>query len=223
MISPLSFKYLDIKPLAGRGGVLRFFMLIHGFQFEETLVPMKEWSGVKAKMLESNENPCGSLPVLTVNDDDSIPELSQHIALCRYLYRSRVQNDASSANPLQELIQDMVADEYHGFRGVWADTAFSNDDAAKETYKNETLPKLLTKFNALYAKYATSSPFLTSEMPLWADIALAGLVYDHISTGMLNKKDLAEHTKLDALYEAFVTLPVVSKWMAEAKPKKATQ
>lgn len=217
MISPLTFKYLDLKPLAGRGGVLRFFMLIHGMDFQETLIPMKEWGAAKAKMLESNENPCGSVPVLMVNDDDTIPELSQHIALCRYLYRKSGASGASTLTALEELTQDMVADEYQGFRSAWAGAAFS-DEAAKDTYKKETLPKMLTKFNALYAKYATTTPFLTAKVPLWADTALAGLIYDNISTGLLTTDNLKEYAKLDALYEGFTALPAVSKWMAEVKP-----
>lgn len=211
----MSFKYLAITPLAGRGGVLRFFMLIHGLAFDETLVQMNEWADVKTNMIESNENPCGSLPVLSLGGDDSIPELSQHVALCRFLYREKVGVEVPS---MEGLRQDMVADEYQGFRNAWAGVAFSGDNAAKEAYKKETVPVMLTKFNALYNKYAIKDTFLTASVPLWADVALSGLLYDHIQTGLMAKDDLKQYSKLNALYEGFSSIPAVAKWMNEVKP-----
>ena len=48
------FSYLDIEPLAGRGGVVRFFMLNHGIDFEEHLHSMGDgaWEIEKQRMIQ---------------------------------------------------------------------------------------------------------------------------------------------------------------------------
>jgi glutathione S-transferase len=223
-MTPLTLEYLSINPLAGRGGVVRFFMLIHGLDFDEKHIAMSDWGAKKAKMIASKENPCGSVPILTVNDDDSVPLLTQHIALCRYLFRTKIAPNGDSATPMEEMLQDMVADEYQGWRNSWGTTLGSAD--VKATYKAEKLSKHLELMNALYEKYATVSseqPYLSStsrtHKPLWADVAVAGLVYDHMQTGLLTNDELTGYPKIDALYGAFCALTPVAAWMKQAQNK----
>lgn len=215
-MAPLTLKYLSFKPLGGRGGVVRFFMLIHGLDFDEKLIPMAEWGAAKAKMIEDKENPSGTVPILAVNDDESVPELTQHIAICRYLFRTKITD--LEVTPLQEMLQDMVADEYQGWRNAWAATLGSVD--VKATYKAEKLSNHLTLFNSLYEKYATAQPFLSTtsdSKPLWADIAIASLVYDHIQTGLLTKEELKAFPKIESLFDAFCTIHPVANWMEQVK------
>jgi hypothetical protein len=53
--------------------------------------------------------------------------------------------------------QDALADEYHSWRGIWVSTMFTPEAtkaAATEKYINETLPKHLKTFEAMYSKFA---------------------------------------------------------------------
>jgi glutathione S-transferase len=214
-MAPLTLKYLSLGSLGGRGGTVRFFMLIHGVDFEDELIPLSEWGAVKAKMIESKENPSGTVPVLTVNDDGSVPELTQHISLCRYIFRTKISGIETT--PLQEMIQDMIADEYHGWRNDWVATVVSED--TKPVYKAEKLGKYMTLFQALYEKYATSQPFLNTTKPLWADVAVASLIYDNIQTGWITHEDLKAYPKLEALYDGFCAIGPVIDWMDKVSPK----
>jgi glutathione S-transferase len=224
-MAPLTLEYLNIVPLAGRGGVVRFFMLIHGLDFDEKLIAMSDWGTTKAQMIASKENPCGSVPTLAVNDDDSVPLLTQHIALCRYLFRTKIASKGDTATAMEEMLQDMVADEYQGWQNGWCTTLGSAE--VKATYKAEKLSMHLALMNALYEKYTTHSPeqpFLSttsrSHNPLWADVAIAGLVYDHFQTGLLTEDELKAYPKIDALYGAFCALAPVAAWMEQVQKKE---
>ena len=61
----VEFKYLKLGALGGRGGCVRFFMLAHGIDFTEELYDMgTDWPAAKAKIIESGENPAGTVPVV---------------------------------------------------------------------------------------------------------------------------------------------------------------
>jgi Glutathione S-transferase, N-terminal domain len=77
----ITMKYLALGKIGGRAGPLRFLMLAHGVDFEETLFPMSEWPAKKAAMIESGENPCGAVPVIACGDKS----LCQTVAIMRYI------------------------------------------------------------------------------------------------------------------------------------------
>ena len=151
--SPITFKYLALPHgLGGRGGVQRFFMLSQNIDFEEKLVPYnEEWAAEKERLVKSGENPCGSVPITYVKDADAreIP-MTQHIASSRYLAQV---HGVGSGDAYQDYVQDLVADEYQGFRDQWVHVAFAGSDEEKEEFRNTKLPALLKKFNALYEKF----------------------------------------------------------------------
>jgi glutathione S-transferase len=220
-MAPVTLKYLNVGSLGGRGAVVRFFMLIHGIDFEDELIAMSDWGAVKAELIASKENPSGSVPIVTINDDDSVPKLTQHIAICRYLYRTKIVPNGDTASIMEEMLQDMIADEYHGWRDGWVSTLGPAE--VKAAFKAEKLSKHLTVMNALYEKYgmASSAPFLSttsvSHKPLWGDVAVAALIYDHITTGLLTEDELLAYPKLDALYQAFCAMAPVAGWMDKVK------
>ena len=214
-MNTVSFEYLDLGHIGGRGGTLRFFLLAHQIPYQEKLVPMTEWDTEKKRLVESGENPCGTVPVVYMDDDNR--QLSQHIAITRYL--ARVHN-LTSGDFWKEYVQDMVADEYQGFRDMWVEKSFTATDAEKEEYRSTTLPDTLTKFEALYRKYKTTedgSAYLStspSGAPLWGDAAMFSLLYDHIQTGHLTVKTLeASYPNLHTLHRAYANIPAVSKWI----------
>eukprot|EP00549_Striatella_unipunctata_P013397 CAMPEP_0118702426 /NCGR_PEP_ID=MMETSP0800-20121206/17889_1 /TAXON_ID=210618 ORGANISM="Striatella unipunctata, Strain CCMP2910" /NCGR_SAMPLE_ID=MMETSP0800 /ASSEMBLY_ACC=CAM_ASM_000638 /LENGTH=220 /DNA_ID=CAMNT_0006603635 /DNA_START=371 /DNA_END=1033 /DNA_ORIENTATION=- len=214
----LALKYLNLGPVGGRGGVQRFFMLAHGIKFEETLfTPSEEWGAEKKRLIETGENPCGSVPVtyITGDGDQDSKTLSQHIATCRYLARV---NKFDTGDIYKDFVQDLVADEYQSFRALWVDKTFTSDEKQKEEYRKKLLLEELKKFDALYKKYKTSDVYLSTSpagVPLWGDSAMFGIVYDNIKTGHITEEALAAYPNIEALYKAYSAIPTVAAWIAE--------
>ncbi|CAB9507439.1 Glutathione S-transferase, N-terminal domain [Seminavis robusta] len=221
--APITFKYLALpNGLGGRGGAQRFFLLANNIPFQEDLVDLSEWGATeKARVVSSNENPCGTLPILYTHDnnkDDKNVHLIQHIAASRYL--AHLHGITKDNTAYEEYVQDLVADEYQGFRNAWVNTAFSGTDEEKAKYQKDDAPKFLTIFDALYAKYKTHETFLSvsksnnNNTPLWADAALFGLLRDNIITGLIAAEDLEKsNPNLWAMYVAFGKIPAVKAWI----------
>ena len=47
----------------------------------------------------------------------------------------------ASDDAYEEYVQDLVADEYQGFRDAWVKTAFSGTDEEKAKYKDEDVAR----------------------------------------------------------------------------------
>jgi hypothetical protein len=115
----LVFKYLNLGAIGGRGGVQRFFMLANDIKFEEELfAPGDAWAAEKKRMMETGDNPCGTVPVTIFSGDEegAAQSLSQHIAVCRYLARL---HKLDTGDAYKDYVQDLVADEYQPFRAEW--------------------------------------------------------------------------------------------------------
>jgi hypothetical protein len=219
--SAVTFKYLALGAIGGRGGVQRFFMLTHDIPFKEELFsPSDNWPIEKARLLKSMENPCGSSPVTYMQGEGGEElHLSQHIAVCRYLARV---NNIKSGDAYQDYVQDLVADEYQSARNGWVAAAFGSSDEEKATYTSETFPQKLQMFNTLYKKFKTTddatSPYLSTNAdgkPLWGDSAMFGLCYDHIKTGLMDEEDLAAYANIAALYKSYAAIPAVASWIEQ--------
>ena len=63
--------------------------------------------------------------------------MAQHVSTCRYLART---NKLDTGDNLKDSYQDMIADEYQGFRNLWVVKTFEASDVEKAEYKNKTLP-----------------------------------------------------------------------------------
>jgi len=218
--SVLKFKYLALGGIGGRGGAQRFFLLANDIPFEEDLVTGSDWgASEKARVVASGENPCGTVPIIYASnlDEESAPaHLIQHIATARYL--ARVHGKTQGLSPYEEYVQDLVADEYQGWRSDWVHHAFNTkSEDEKATYKTEKVPEYLTKFEELYKKYKTHEIYLSvssqEKSPLWGDAAVFGLVRDHILTGLLPQEDVAKYPSLAAAYQAFGDIPSVKAWI----------
>jgi hypothetical protein len=210
--SPVVFEYLKLLPYGGRGGVTRFFMLSQGIPFEEKLYAMgEEWAAEKERLIESGDNPSGTSPNLFSNGKSH----PQHIAVSRYLARV---HGVASGDDYKDYVQDMVADEYQGFRNQWVDATFGGDGKKKADWTKEELPKQLTKFDALYENFKTGDVYLSvsakTGQPLWGDAALYGLLRDLILTGYITVEDLQAYPRLAALYGGYGKIPAISEWLA---------
>jgi glutathione S-transferase len=227
----LLFKYLALpNALGGRGGVERFFLLSQGIPFAEELYSKGEqWGIEKARLLSTGENPCGTLPVTTmttslfVADDKTLGNhhqyLQQHIATCRYLAQVY---ERTSGDPYQDYVQDLVADEYQGFRNMWVTMSFSGTEEQRVLYRTAGVHEQLNKFNALYGQYKTHDVYLstnpTTQNPLWGDAAIFGVLRDHSIMGLLSLDDLDRYPHLKALYDSYRQIPAVADWI-ETKEK----
>ena len=214
--SPIVFKYLNLLPVGGRGGVTRFFLLSQGIDFEEDLCAMADWPAEKKRLVTTGENPSGSLPVVYMNNANGAAVAHpQHIAVSRYLARV---HKVTSGDDYKDYVQDLVADEYHGFRDHWAKVTFSGTDDDKADYKENALVQYLTKFNALYQTFQTDEVFLSRSaktgQPLWGDAAVYGLLRDHVMTKYMTTDDLAAgYPRLAAMYGAYEKIPAVQAWL----------
>jgi hypothetical protein len=189
-----------------------------------------EWTAEKQRLVASGENPSATVPVMVVlpNEEDknnnnnnnnnvAAPTsiLPQHIATSRLLAKVY---DSTSGDTYKDYIQDLVADEYQGFRDRWVAVSFSASDEEKEIYRKDELHKLLTKFDGLYQQFKTHDVFLSispkTNNPLWGDAAMFGLLRDHIITGHTTLDALkASYPYLSNMYEKYEKIPLVAKWI----------
>ena len=222
MTASVSFKYLDLGHIGGRGGTLRFFLLANGIPYTEDLYQYNDsvWGVEKKRLVESGENPCGTVPVAYTEDGQH--HLSQHISMARYFARI---NKLDSGDAWKDYVQDVVADEYQGFRNIWVEKSFASTDEQKAEYASKTVPELLTKFEALYKKYKTTGKdqaYLStspSGSPLWGDTAMFSILYDHIQLGHLTEETLtSSYPHLSAMYKTFIAIPAVAEWIERKKP-----
>jgi hypothetical protein len=226
--SKLVLKYLDLPHcIGGRGGALRYFLLCQDIPFTEQLFAMgDEWTNEKKRLVETGENPSATVPVIVATnnnnnneeeDEESCYYLSQHIATARLLARIHGKD---SGDAYQDYIQDMIADEYQGFRNKWVWASFEAKVDEKAEYQSKDLPQQLTKFNALYRNFQTHTIYLSvnkaNDMPLWGDAALFGLLRDHILTGHMTEETLQAYPELMAMYQAFGKIPAVASWIEKA-------
>lgn len=203
--APIQFKYINLLPLGGRGGVTRFFMLSQGIPFEEELInPGDDWAAEKKRLVESGENPSGSAPILYI----ARTVRRTHNTL---LYRATSHASTSW--------QDLVADEYQTWRNQWVQVTFMGTDEDKVEYKVCELINQLTKFDAFYKTLKTEKDFLsisaTTGNPLWGDAAVYSLLRDHILTGYTTLDNLKAYPNLAALYTTYESIPAIQKWLVE--------
>lgn len=174
------------------------------------------WAAEKKRLSESGENPSSKVPVVYV--DDGKTALPEHIATGRLLAHV---HGCASEDVYKNYVQDLVADEYQGFRDTWVHQVFTATDEEKAAYKSEGLPKRLAQFDALYASFKTHDIFLSisekTKQPLWGDAACFGLLRDNIVTGKMDREELKKYKQLDAMYTAFEKIPAVAKWIASNK------
>jgi glutathione S-transferase len=220
--SRLVLKYLALpNSIGGRGGAQRYFLLSQEIPFSEQLFALgDEWATEKKRIVETGENPSSTVPVIVAENEDDRVYLPQHIATARLLARV---HGKTSGDDYQDYVQDMVADEYQGFRNKWVYASFEASDEEKATYQTTEIPQQLTKFNALYQHFKTHDIFLSvnpaNQNPLWGDAALFGLLRDNILTGHIAEDDLKAYPELMAMYQAYGKIPAVAAWIEKALAK----
>ena len=78
----LKLKYFELGPVAGRGGIVRFMLYVHDVDFEDVKVaPDNSWLDLKQELVTSGHNPCGTIPVLYIDDTPYFG----HIPILKYL------------------------------------------------------------------------------------------------------------------------------------------
>ena len=172
------------------------------------------WGVEKKRLVESGENPCGTVPVAYTEDGH---HLSQHIAMARYFARI---NQLDSGDAWKDYAQDVIADEYQGCRNIWVEKSFASAEEQKAEYVSKTVPELLTKFEALYKKYKTTDKDQGSSIfEHRGDTAMFSILYDHIQLGHFTEETLtSSYPHLSALYKVFMAIPAVAEWIQRKTP-----
>ncbi|KAJ8909181.1 hypothetical protein NDN08_005874 [Rhodosorus marinus] len=209
----VNLQYLNLGPVGGRGGVVRFFMLANGIQYEEQLFALSngEWERKKKVLIESGDNPAGTVPIV---DIDGVT-LTQHVAIMRYIANNR---NLSSDEYLHNYVQDAVADQYQHLRDDWASNAFGSADQ-KQKLTTELAPPQLHVLDRLYAKLKLEDVLLShgnKASYLWGDVAIFGILHDLVRTGNLTEEDMrSNYPNLHAVYKTFSENEAISKWIAD--------
>jgi len=181
----LSYRLEVIYRIEAEAATLDSFSEVKDWPSREDLVA--NWAEEKKRMIESGENPAGGVPILYISGQAH----PQHIAAARYLARVK---GLTSGDDYKDYVQDLVADEYQGFRDQRAEATFGGDEDAKKDYKDKVVPVQLKKFDSLYESFKTHHTFLSvssETRPLWGDAAIFGLLRDHILTGYVTREDSA--------------------------------
>lgn len=78
----LLLKYFELGAIGGRGSVVRYMLYIHDVEFDEVkLLPDNSWLEAKQELISSGHNPCGTVPVLYIDDTPFFG----HIPIVKYL------------------------------------------------------------------------------------------------------------------------------------------
>ncbi|KAA8498936.1 hypothetical protein FVE85_6521 [Porphyridium purpureum] len=221
MAQVVTLKYLDLpaalgKPVAGRGGSVRFFLKYHDVEYSEQLVSLQDWNGsIKAEAIKTNESPAGYLPVLTTA---SGLQLTEHVALMRYIAAANHLESQEGAEGAAK--QDVLASTQIQWRDDLIAAAFSSNAEDKTKYTNEKAGKHLTTLEALYTKYKDTddeSPFVSpteSGKALWGDMAVFGVLHDQVQLGLVDPIVYAEYPRLKAVYDALNGDSAIASWIA---------
>mmetsp|Transcript_217 Transcript_217/g.727 ORF Transcript_217/g.727 Transcript_217/m.727 type:complete len:210 (+) Transcript_217:62-691(+) len=193
------------RPIQGRGGCVRSFMLAHNIKFTEKLVSFEEWGSLKTALADEGIK---HMPFLTIDGT----KYAEHVALMKLV--ARFAKVEVPTDPIELYAQDGIADAYAEWRGAWAKAKFGGDPAAEVDYK-ANLPTLLKEFDTLLKRYSKTEAFISGPQPLWADTALYSLLQDNITVEYLTEEGLKEYPRLSALYTAHKSIKEVAAWMEQ--------
>ncbi|KAL6065921.1 Glutathione s-transferase [Balamuthia mandrillaris] len=211
-----TYKYLKLGKLGGRGGVVRFFMLHNGIDFNEELFAWDEtWPQVKQQLADSGENPTGLLPVVLLNGN----ALTEHVSIMRYFSR-KLGKYGSEGQEEYDYETDRIADVYASSRNDWAKGALGDAQAKKE-YLEKARLQFYTVLETFLSR--SSTPFFANGKlpeeggvaPSFADVAVFSLMRDdQLTMGALAE---GSYPKLTALFDIVKDLPAIAKWIKSAE------
>jgi len=195
------FVYLELGKIAGRGGCVRFFMLLNGIKFTEELIGYPdEWAGKKKSIISSGDNPFGGLPTMHLNG----LVLCEHVAMTRFLAR---KIGKYGVDPVKDYHTDRAASAYISYRDAWVPAAFGGAD--KKAFA-ETQKAQLKAFDTILGQ--TEGDYFAGTEVTFADLLLTGLIRD-VSLTIPESLDLSPVPRVSKLYNSVLALEPIKKWI----------
>lgn len=150
-------------PHRGLAEILRLFLTDAGIEFNDQPFQREKWPSLKQSIIESGQNPLGSVPLVKIGDKSyhAVSPTIKHWAkkIGKYLPRG---DD-------EEYFVDQIIDAIADWRANTR-VMFGTDEAAKDVYKKDTLPKFVKAFDVFYGKH--SGPYLLGQEITYADFTV---------------------------------------------------
>jgi len=202
----LKLKYFELGLIAGRGGVVRFMLYVHDLDFEDIKVaPDNSWLQLKQELVTSGHNPCGTVPVLYI---DETPYFG-HIPILKYL---AAKFDAGSSDPEVIYRSNVMLDEYTNWRNDWSDSLF--DEEKKKVY-SEKREKIYALIEKLYDRRLDKSKpyFMGMEKPGYDDLCIFTMVQD--DQQLCGEMNLDAYPTIKTVCEKVKAIPRIAAWYTE--------
>eukprot|EP00882_Tetradesmus_deserticola_P018369 GHRQ01019732.1.p1 GENE.GHRQ01019732.1~~GHRQ01019732.1.p1 ORF type:complete len:248 (+),score=93.64 GHRQ01019732.1:702-1445(+) len=205
-------KYFDLSDfggISGRGGNIRFFLLVNGIQFEEEVVDFAGWgAGLKEQAMASGLSPGGHLPLLYL--PGSSQPLLETFAILRRLAKRAGQYGVDEE---RDYMADAAADATVEFRYALLDCAFGSPEA-KEAYV--TSPQKRRHFyivtEALLQRFGGSGPHAVGSSSSFADAVVFSVLWDDAALYGLDKELWSANPKLAGFFRAYMAQQPVLGW-----------
>ncbi|TPX63999.1 hypothetical protein SpCBS45565_g06178 [Spizellomyces sp. 'palustris'] len=198
--------YFPAKYL-GLGEILRLFFADAGIPHEEAPTNKDEWPALKKQLIESGANPIGTVPIVKIGDK------VYHQTMPTVKYFSKKIQKYVPASIEDEYFLDQILDIISDWRSH-ARVLWGQDEAAKQTYKAETIPKFINAFDTFLGRHA-DGPFLLGKDIMYADFPLYQILADNgIRKGGELAGILGEHPRLKAFAEAVENRPPIKAHLA---------
>eukprot|EP00917_Polyrhabdina_sp_WS-2016_P009946 GHVP01021833.1.p1 GENE.GHVP01021833.1~~GHVP01021833.1.p1 ORF type:complete len:375 (+),score=36.69 GHVP01021833.1:114-1238(+) len=212
-IGTVEVHYFSLGKFVGRGGHIRLYLLLKCIKHSTVDIPVDEhWDEKKDSQYRNpSTNPDGTLPVVVHNDR----YMSETHASLRYIAKKIGEY---GANHQADYMADMVVDKL----SYWRDEV---QEAIQQCLQKQ-IPK---RYHEARGHFFTTHEMILqqngvlgylSDSPTWCDAVLAAILWDDMKLmedypEMKNYLD--ECPKIRALYEKFLSEPLVEEWLDPSK------
>jgi glutathione S-transferase len=207
------FDFSSMHGLAGRGGEIRFFMMVNGIPYEDEITSFEEWkAGAKLVAIEAGETPTGHLPVVKLGGRNLIECFSIMRMLSRKIgiYGSNIDRD---------YLIDMVADTTNDFRQAWFKSAFgATEDKERYLTAPDQRKFYYNLFNNHISHCKGSGSYIVGDSSCFADAVLFSLLWDDLAVHGEDNELMAANPLLASFYRAFLEQEPVSAWCKNIRP-----
>eukprot|EP00775_Hariotina_reticulata_P001171 gene1171-1509_t len=208
-------RYFDLSGfggLAGRGGVVRFFMLANDFRFEEDAEDFGKWSDAKADAIQSGDCPTGHLPVVLLDGQWRC----EHLAILRLLAK---RLGLYGKDDIRDYHCDSLADAAAEFRGAMLKSAFGSPEEKKDyTTGKFGRGHYYQAMNALLEQAGGNGKHAVGDMATFADAVLFAVLWDDVAVHGEDAALWAAHPKLEKFYRAYMQQEPVLQWCRQYRP-----
>jgi glutathione S-transferase len=210
----IKLKYFDtahVGSFCGRGGDIRFFLLLQGLQFTEDLVDWEAWeTRVRTDVVKSGESPAGYLPIVTLDNEP----LTETFAVVRRLAK-RV--GVYGHDEKRDYASDMVADATYMMREAWHNAGFGSEED-KHSYSTDKRKRFYGLLNTYVQRYKGAGPHVVGNEPTPADSSVFAYLWDDVTMFGEDAGLWEENPKLAEFYRAYLKQAPILKWCSSARP-----